>query len=98
MSIQLYLPLLGKVYPYIGAGGNATIFWEKSGALDTLPLSNSIGPTLQIGTNINLSSYACLSIDIKWNMLRTDIQNNGEKIATLVIDPFTFGVGFGFRF
>lgn len=98
LLLQFYLPMKGAVHPYLGVGGNATICWEKSGTLDTLPLSNSIGPALQAGVDFDIGAYALFNIDIKWNMMRTDIQTGGTTIATLMVDPITFGIGLGFRF
>jgi outer membrane protein len=88
----------GRAHPYAGAGINLTVAWEKSGALDSQDVAPSIGPALQVGTDIDLAPSVLLNLDVRWNVLRTDIGPAGSGIATLKIDPMTFGVGLGFRF
>jgi len=51
-----YRPRAGeKIRPYLGAGLNLTVVWEKAGALDSTDLSPSIAPVIQLGTDVRLS-------------------------------------------
>jgi len=87
-----------RVRPYAGAGLNLTVFWEKSGALDSSDLSPGGGLAVQVGTDIALSAAVVFNLDLKWNQLATDLELDGRKLARLSIHPLTFGAGFGFRF
>jgi outer membrane protein len=87
-----------RVRPYAGAGLNLTVFWEKSGALDSSDLSPGGGLALQVGTDIALSAAVVFNLDLKWNQLATDLELDGRTLARLSIHPLTFGAGFGFRF
>jgi len=88
----------GGVWPYVGAGLNATLFWEKSGALDSDDLTPSLGPALQLGADFDLSPRVLFNVDVRWHRSATDLQEDGRTIATVNIHPATFGAGVGFRF
>jgi outer membrane protein W len=88
----------GRFRPYAGAGANVTMFWEKSGALDSMDLTPGIGLAVQLGSDIVLSDAAVFNVDIKWNQLATDLESGGARVARLSINPLSLGVGFGFRF
>jgi outer membrane protein len=87
-----------RVRPYAGAGLNLTLFWEKSGALDSSDLSPGGGLAVQVGTDIALSAAVVFNLDLKWNQLATDLELDGKTVARLSIHPLTLGAGFGFRF
>ena len=88
----------GAVRPYVGGGLNLSVFWEKSGTLDSVSVSQSVGPTLAAGLEFPLSPTALLIVGYKWNSLSTDLEKNGAHLARLKIDPSTFGLGLAFRF
>ena len=96
--VQYYFrPGSARVKPYAGAGANLTLFWEKSGALDSSDLSPGGGLAVQVGTDIALSNAVVFNLELKWNQLATDLELDGRKLARLSIHPLTFGAGFGFR-
>lgn len=106
-SVELLPPTLlaqyhflpdAKVHPYIGAGVNLTIFYEKSGELDSLDLATKVAPAAQAGVDVDLSDRMLLNFDVKWIWLKTTLENQGTRLAELTIDPFILGVGVGFRF
>jgi outer membrane protein len=106
-SVELLPPTLlaqyhflpgGRIHPYVGAGVNLTIFFEKSGALDALDLAPRVAPAAQLGADWDLSDRMLLNLDVKWIWLRTTIEDEGERVADLTIDPFIIGVGVGWRF
>ena len=96
--LRYHLPLKSAFHPYIGIGGNFTVCWEKSGFLDNKDLTPSFGAAIQLGADIDLTSFILFNIDIKWNSMRTDIEESGRKIVKLKLDPINFGAGIGFRF
>lgn len=98
LLFQFRLPTKGGVHPYAGAGVNLTVAWEKSGLLDSVDMAGSVGPALQVGADLDLSSYALLNVDLKWNSLTADLSNAGTRLASIQMDPLTLGIGVGFRF
>ena len=106
-SVELLPPTLlvqwhfvpdGRVHPYLGAGVTLSVFYEKSGVLDSLDLATKVAPAAQVGVDWDLSSRMLLNADLKWIWLETTLENQGAEIARLTIDPFIIGVGVGFRF
>ncbi|TAH44282.1 MAG: OmpW family protein [Bacteroidetes bacterium] len=94
-----YRPFIkGNVLPYLGIGINYSIFWEKSGSLNSTDLSPGFGPSVQLGMDVDLRKNLLLNFQLSWNTLRTDIKSNGSKLANLKIDPLALGIGFGYRF
>jgi outer membrane protein len=98
LLLQFRVPTHGRVRPYLGAGVNLTVAWEKSGALDSVDMAGSVGPAVQLGADWELSSRALLNLDIRWNTLTADLDEGGARLASLKVDPLTLGVGVGFRF
>jgi outer membrane protein W len=86
------------VHPYAGAGVNLTVAWEKSGALDSTELSPSVGPAVQLGSDFDLGSTLLFNLDLRWNLYRTDISNDGTRMARLTVDPISIALGVGARF
>ena len=106
-SVELLPPTLlaqyhflpeARVHPYIGAGVNLSIFYEKSGDLDALDLATKVAPAAQAGVDVDLSDRMMLNFDVKWIWLETTLENQGVSLAELTIDPFILGAGVGFRF
>jgi outer membrane protein len=84
--------------PYVGAGANATFFYRKCGLLDELDLDSSFGFAAQVGADIKLSDKALLNFDLKYIDISTDVESDGDKLGTIDINPWVFGVGLGCRF
>lgn len=99
--------------PYIGAGINYTIMLDRnlkgsSGAIAGNKIkidSDSWGPALQAGFDINLKDGWLINADVKYVWLDTDVKLKGavtggawRKIDSLDIDPWVIGVGIGKKF
>lgn len=87
-----------KARIYLGAGGNVTFCWEKSGTLNSDDLSPSFGPAIQLGCDLNLSKSAFANLNFGWNGLKTDLKAGNHVLATLQMDPLLIGMGIGFVF
>lgn len=99
VTLQYHFQPDGKVRPYIGAGINYTIFYDQTGVLDTLDdLDNSFGFAGQVGVDFMLNDSMSVNLDLKYIQLDTDVSSRGTKLGTLTVDPWIFGVGFGWRF
>jgi outer membrane protein len=97
--ILQYRPPIGdRVRPYVGAGLNLSVVWEKAGALDSTDLAPSIAPAVQLGVDVRLTPRLFLNLDVRWHPWRTDVEADGETLARLQIDPLALGAGIGFRF
>lgn len=95
--ILQYRPSLRTWRPYIGAGVNYTLFWEKSGELNSKKLSPSAGPILQLGVDRPLTSHLLLNLDIKFIRMKTDFEGRQKEQIELSIHPTALGVGLGFK-
>lgn len=91
-------PWSGEVLrPYAGAGLALALFWEKSGALDDTQASPGFGPLARVGLDLALSPSFALNLEVRWNLLRTDVDQAGARLATLRIDPLTLAAGLALR-
>jgi outer membrane protein len=97
--------------PYVGAGINYTAFLDRNLKLNRGPLagtkikvdSDSWGPALQAGFDINLKDGWLINADIKYVWLDTDVKLNmpagsWTKIDSLDINPWVIGIGVGKKF
>jgi len=91
-----YRPPMHKWQPYIGAGVNYTLFWEKSGELNSKKFSPSAGPILQVGVDRPLTSHLLLNLDIKFIRMKTDFEGPQKEQIRLSIHPTAMGIGLGF--
>lgn len=95
--------------PYVGAGVNYTRFMDSSLTHPAGPFpikvdKNSFGFALQAGIDINLKDGWLINADVKKLWIDTDVKidmGGGagfQKIDSLDIDPWVFGLGFGKKF
>lgn len=98
LLLQLHPVSKGSFRPYVGAGGNVTLFYGASGGLDPLDLKPSIGYAGQVGADVLIGSRGMFNVDAKYIYIKTKVENNGTKVADLKINPFVIGAGFGYRF
>jgi len=97
LLLQYHILPDARVHPYVGAGVNLTIFYEKSGALDALDFATRVAPAAQVGVDFDLSDRMLLNLDLKWIWLETTIEDAGTRVADLTINPFVIGLGVGWR-
>jgi outer membrane protein len=88
----------GSFHPYVGAGANLTVVWEKSGALDSDDVSPSLGPAVQIGADFDLGPAMLWTLEARWNAHRTELRSGPTKPVSLTLDTVVLGAGVGFRF
>jgi outer membrane protein len=98
LLVQWHPARSGSVRPYLGAGMNFTVAWEKSGVLDSLDVSPQIGGALQVGVLVPLSGRVAFNADVRWNSLATDIRAPGGRFALLTVDPIALGLGLELAF
>lgn len=98
LLLQVHPIREGQFRPYLGAGVNLTYIYGQSGGLDDLDFSTSIGYAGQVGADVMLGDRGSFNLDAKYIYLKTKVENNGTKVTDLKINPFIFGVGFGYKF
>jgi len=102
LVLQYHFNPDGKIRPYIGAGVNWTMFFDEDhagGAVTALEFDNSFGVALQAGVDIALDEHWMLNLDVKKVWLNTTAYvNDGAIEAKVTVNPWIFGVGFGYRF
>jgi outer membrane protein len=90
--------------PYVGAGLNATFFYDASPSRPTVThvsFRNGVGPAVQAGVDYNLTGHWFLNADVKQIFLNTQAGANtvlGPVKAKTALDPLVAGVGVGYRF
>jgi outer membrane protein len=102
LTLQYHFVSSGGFRPYVGAGANATIFFQEdtSGALagTDLELGTSYGPTLQAGFDFDIGDAWFLNFDARWIDIDTRATLDGASLGTVSIDPITYGLSFGRNF
>ncbi|EIL91126.1 OmpW family outer membrane protein [Rhodanobacter sp. 115] len=90
------------VSPFVGAGLNYTYFFDTKGKGllqgAHVKADDSWGAAAHAGIDITLSSHWLLTADVRWIDIRSDIHVNGAKVGTAKIDPWVYGLSFGYRF
>ncbi len=82
---------------YIGAGGGAVLFWEKSGSLDSLDLPACVTPSAQLGVDWNLSPDLVLGLGARWLWLETCLEDDGFRLMDISMDVMELSLGVGTR-
>lgn len=108
LVFQYHHYLEGGIKPYVGVGPNYTFFYkEKSGTfLQNVHYKNNWGVALQggidflIGKNfLDLQGEWYFNLDVKKIFLKTKVAYLNRTIkASVRLDPWLFGAGFGYRF
>ena len=97
LLLQYHLSL-GSWQPYFGAGANYTKIWEKSGTLNSREFSDNFGFVLQLGSDVDILPYALFNFEIKVIDMAVSFETPGEPDTKFELNPFSIGVGLGFRF
>ena len=93
---QYHINPNGTWRPYFGVGINYTAISDEK--LGGARLSDSLGLAAQAGMDIGLGKNWSLSFDVKKLWIDTTAKLNGATVASVDVDPWVFGVGFGYRF
>ena len=88
--------------PYVGVGVNVTEFFEEdtTGALAgaDLELERSVGPSYQIGFDVDLTKSMFFNAEVRYLDIDTDAKLNGASLGSVDIDPWAVGINLGVRF
>lgn len=99
LTAQYHFLPEGNIRPYVGAGINYTIFYNKDEPTGiNIKYDNAFGFALQAGVDVALDDNWALNFDVKKLFLNTDATINNSIKADVDIDPWLIGVGVGYRF
>lgn len=91
-----------KVSPFVGAGINYTRFFSTKGAglLDGahVKIDNSWGAAAHAGVDVQLAPRWLLTADVRWIDIGGDVHVNGANVGKATVNPWVYGVSFGYRF
>lgn len=102
VSVQYHFLPRQQFSPFVGVGVNYTRFFsvkEKGPLAGTrLDLSDSWGPAVHAGFDVNFDEHWLLTLDVRWIGIETDAKVDGAKVGTVKIDPFVYGIAAGYHF
>lgn len=102
LTFQYHFNPKGDFSPYMGAGVNYTFFYSENapgGAITDINYNDGFGLVLQAGFDYKIDEKWSFNADIKRVWLNTDVSINGGGVtADVDINPWIFGVGFGYSF
>ena len=91
-----------EVSPFVGAGINYTYFFDTKGKGllqgDRVSIDNSWGAAAHAGVDIALSPRWLLTADVRWIDIRGDVHVDGTNVGRAKVDPWVYGLSFGYRF
>ena len=98
LTLQYHFNPKGQINPYVGAGLNYTRFYNVDLAPGLDIDKNSWGGALQVGVDIAVAKNGYINLDVKKIWIDTEVTANGAHLTDLDINPWVFGIGYGFRF
>lgn len=98
LTLQYHFDVTPMFKPYVGAGLNYTYFYNIDLAPGLDVDQNSFGGALQAGVDIKVTENGYINLDVKKIWIGTEVTAGGAKLTDLDIDPYVWGVGYGFRF
>lgn len=100
-----YYPLGGldsPVQPFVGVGINYTRFSSisESGAYSdyNLDIDSDYGVVGQVGVDLTLMGNLSATGYARWADVDADVENHGQGIGKVRVDPLTIGAGLTYRF
>ncbi|MCF8475153.1 MAG: OmpW family protein [Emcibacter sp.] len=102
LTFQYHFNPKGELSPYVGAGINYTFYYSEKapgGAITDINYNDGFGFVLQAGVDYQINEEWSFNVDVKRVWLNTDVKINGGAVtADVDINPWVFGVGFGYSF
>lgn len=109
LTLQYHFNATEKLKPYVGAGVNATFFFneDEGPVADGIDYDPSFGPALQVGFDYDLDGKPggwAFNADVKKIWINTDVTVDfttalGARVnADADINPLVVGLGFGYKY
>ncbi|WP_027962475.1 OmpW/AlkL family protein [Halomonas halodenitrificans] len=99
-----YYPLGGieeaRVQPFAGLGVNYTRYSsiDEANAGDNIDIDDDYGVVGQVGVDLTLTSNLSATGYARWSDVDAEVDNNGNGIGKVKLDPVTVGAGLTYRF
>ena len=98
-----YYPLGGldsPVQPFVGVGVNYTRYSSinERDSSNNLSIDNDYGVVGQVGVDLTLTGNLSATGYARWADVDADVENHGESIGKVKVDPVTIGAGLTYRF
>ncbi len=88
--------------PYLGAGVNFTLITGQSFNGDGLEVTKtSVGFAAQAGVDVKVANQIYVNADLKYILplgVDVKVKATGQKLTSVNLNPWLFGVGVGYRF
>lgn len=106
LTLQYHFNPGAQIRPYAGAGVNFTHFFNSNlpsaSPLASISYDDSLGFALQAGVDYQINERWFVNFDVKKIWINTDVTIDagglGQVTADVDIDPWVFGIGFGWRY
>jgi len=104
LTLQYHFTDFGAFKPYLGAGVNYSMFYNKSerAGFSNLDVDNAFGVALQAGFDYMLDEHWGVNFDVKKIFLETDWSADHDTLGPLSgkakMDPWLIGAGVTYRF
>ena len=101
LTAQYHIDQFEKFKPYVGAGVNYTLFFDKTtgSSINNISYKSSVGPALQAGADYMLNDHWLVNFDVKKIWINSDVKiNSGTVRADVDINPWVVGFGIGYKF
>ena len=100
VSLNWHFNPEGTWRPYIGVGLNYTMFSSEETrgpfAGSSLKLDDSFGAAGQVGIDIGEGNWF-VNLNARYIQIESDAELDGEKLGTLDINPWVYGVHIGYK-
>jgi Outer membrane protein W len=91
-----------QISPFVGAGINYTRFFSTKGEGllqgAKVKIDDSWGAAAHAGVDVQLSPSWLLTADVRWIGIKGDVHVGGANVGTAKVNPWVYGVSFGYRF
>ncbi len=102
LSAQYHMNRNGRWRPYLGAGLQASFFFDEKGreflADESLKMKTALGISGQFGLDIMLSERWLLNASARYLLNESELEINGEKLTDADITGLLWGLHLGYRF
>lgn len=101
LTLQYHFDQIGPIQPYLGAGINYSLFYDKRGTtLGKLRMTDQWGAALQVGFDVPLTEDGkyFLNFDAKKIFVSTHATVGTLATANVDVNPWVVGTGVGIRF
>ena len=102
LSAQYHMNPNGRWRPYLGAGFQATFFFDEKGldylADESLRFKDALGISGQIGLDIMFSKRWLLNLSARYLVNESELKLNGQKLTDADITGLLWGLHLGYKF